>query len=234
MQTIHLSKRLQAVLAFIPQGAVLADIGADHAHLSCRAVQKGIAVQAIAGEVREGPFNQSLSNVLAMGMAASVSVRLGDGLDVIKRGEAGAIVIAGMGGELIADILERGRAKLAEGATLILQPNIREAVCRAWLASGGWTIIDEAIVEEPPHFYEIIKARRFSAGEIRLTDKELMMGPILLRNQTPVFRKKWSLRERKLRMIVQSLEQSEETEAVKLKRADCVRTLKMIGAVLKR
>lgn len=221
-------------MSLIPKNAVLADIGSDHAHLPCRAVQEGIAIKAIAGEVREGPFSQSLSNVQALGMADSVSVRLGDGLDVIEPGEAKVIVIAGMGGELITDILERGRAKLAEETTLILQPNIREPGCRAWLASGGWSITDEAIVEESPHFYEIIKAKRCLTGEARLTDEELMMGPVLIRNQTPVFRKKWALREAKLQLILQSLEQTRETEAVILKRADCLRTLKMIGTVLNR
>lgn len=233
MQTIHLSKRLKAVLSFIPKRARLADIGSDHAHLPCRAVLDGIASKAVAGEVRDGPFAQSLSNVQAMGMASSVSVRMGDGLEVIERGEADAVVIAGMGGELITDILDRGRMKLTDATTLILQPNIREARCRDWLAANGWSISDETIVEEAPHFYEIIKAERCLTRGVQLSEEELLMGPVLIRKQMPVFRKKWSLRAAKLKDILRSLENSEDTETVRVKRADCIKKLDMIRAVLK-
>ncbi|WKB37264.1 tRNA (adenine(22)-N(1))-methyltransferase TrmK [Terrilactibacillus sp. S3-3] len=86
-----------------------------------------------------------MATVQALGIGQAISVRLGDGFQVIERGEADTIVIAGMGGELISEILERGEAKLTRETTLILQPNIREVTLRTWLDQHQWTIVDEAI-----------------------------------------------------------------------------------------
>ncbi|MCO7126321.1 class I SAM-dependent methyltransferase [Sporolactobacillus shoreicorticis] len=232
MDTIHLSPRLKAVLQFIPKSRCLADIGSDHAHLPCRAIQDGRALRAIAGEVRSGPFHQSTSNVAALGFQRYIDVRLGDGLDVIREpGEADAVVIAGMGGELITDILERGKAKINKETALILQPNIREASVRKWLNENSWTIINEAIVEEPPHIYEIILARKETAAR-KLSELELKMGPILSIRKELVFLKKWKRREQRLIRILQALGQAEQTAELARKREESERELRLIRVCL--
>jgi len=223
MDTIHLSPRLEAVLQFISKSSCLADIGSDHAHLSCRAIQDGRAAKAIAGEVRSGPLHQSTSNIAALGFQKYIDVRLGDGLDVIREpGEADTIVIAGMGGELITDILERGKEKIGKETVLILQPNIREARVRKWLNENGWTIVNETIVDESPHIYEIIKARQETAVR-KLSELELKMGPILSSRKESVFLKKWKKREQRLIGILQALSQAEQTAelARKKKESEC-------------
>ncbi|RYL91591.1 SAM-dependent methyltransferase [Sporolactobacillus sp. THM7-4] len=232
MTSIHLSKRLRAVASFIPKQARIADIGSDHAHLPCVAIREGIVIRAVAGEVKEGPFRQAVSNVVEQKMTDAVSVRMGDGLDVIERGEVDTIVIAGMGGELITEILERGLQKLTDENILILQPNIREPRCRLWLASRGWRITNEAIIEEEGHFYEIIRAERERSGPYLLTEEEQLMGPVLIRNQTAVFKKKWTTRKNRLENILRSLENTEDTPSIRKKRADCGRKLEMIHRVL--
>lgn len=233
MENIFLSDRLKAVLDFIPAQARLADIGSDHAHLACRAVQDHIAICAVAGEARPGPFHRSADCVSKLGLNTYVSVRLGDGLDVISQGEVNCIVMAGMGGELIRDILERGKTKLDRKMTLILQPNIRESVCRAWLSQNGWQINDETIIEEQSHFYEVIRANADVSSPSFLTSAELMMGPVLIRKQSDVFRKKWLRRERKLMTILQLLERSEQTDAVLGKKTEYRKTLQIIRQHLK-
>ncbi|RYM02231.1 SAM-dependent methyltransferase [Sporolactobacillus sp. THM7-7] len=233
MLTVHLSKRLKAVLSFIPENADLADIGSDHAYLPCRAVQEGIVRRSIAGEVREGPFQKALVNVRALGLTNQVSVRLGDGLDIMKRGEVGTVVIAGMGGELITEILGRGLSKLTDRTVLILQPNIREPECRLWLSSHSWRISDEAIVEEGGHFYEVIKAEKHLSGSLILTEEQLLMGPILMQRKSPVFRKKWLFRAAKLEEVLHALKSAQKTEAVKKKIKECRLELAMIWSQLK-
>lgn len=232
MKKIHLSERLIAVLRFIPAGAVIADIGADHAHLCCRAIQEHIAQEAIAGEVRKGPLQQSVSTITELGMNGKVSVRLGDGLDVIRPGEANCIVIAGMGGELIAEILERGQSKLDERTTLVLQPNIREPLVRDWLNTHGWQIVNETVAEEQPHFYEVICARYSGTVQRPLSAAERLMGPVLIHTRPDAFRNKWRRKQRKLQDVLHALERTERTEEVKLKRAECVDKLDLIQAVL--
>lgn len=232
MKKTHLSPRLMAVLRFIPSGVRIADIGADHAHLCCRAVQEGIAREAIAGEVKKGPYQQSVNSVTELGMTGMVSVRLGDGLDVIRRGEVNCIVIAGMGGELITEILERGRAKLNAGTTLILQPNIREPLVRDWLNAHGWQIVGETVAEEPPHFYEVICARFSGAAQPPLSAAERLMGPILVHSRPDTFQRKWASKQRKLQEVLHALERTVPTEEILMKKAECVGRLQLIHTVL--
>ncbi|MFT8317531.1 MAG: class I SAM-dependent methyltransferase [Sporolactobacillus sp.] len=233
MLSIHLSKRLQTVLQFVPKGSLLADIGSDHAHLPCRAVLDHKVPLAIAGEVRRGPYLQAAANVRVFELAEEIDVRLGDGLDVLENGEADVIVISGMGGELIAEILERGKEKLTDDTTLILQPNIRESLCRSWLIDNGWRIENEAIVEEAPHFYEIIRAVKEKSGrKALLSESEIMMGPILLHEKTEIFKKKWQRRETKLLEILQALKQTSETRDILKKRGESRRQLQVIRQAL--
>ncbi|MFT8362107.1 MAG: class I SAM-dependent methyltransferase [Sporolactobacillus sp.] len=231
-ETIRLSKRLQTVFNFIPQGARLADIGSDHAHLPCRAILDKRVPMAIAGEVRRGPLTQSQHTINAFNLANQISVRLGNGLDVIQPDEVDAIVLAGMGGELITDILTRGSDKLRTGMTLILQPNIRARNVRVWLQENGWTIGGEAIVEESPHFYEIICATNTAAREPRLTETELLMGPLLLREKNAAFMKKWTRRAMKLDTIIQSLARTEDSAELRARRLTYQKQLQLIQQAL--
>ncbi|MEH6955399.1 tRNA (adenine(22)-N(1))-methyltransferase, partial [Neobacillus drentensis] len=98
MNTDKLSARLAAVSKYVPKDARLADIGSDHAYLPCYLAKNEGLPFAIAGEVAMGPFQSAEKNVIAEGLAGVISVRLGDGLEVIGQGEVDCITIAGMGG----------------------------------------------------------------------------------------------------------------------------------------
>lgn len=234
MKKIAWSRRLEAVAGLIPQnrGPIrLADIGSDHAHLPCRLIQDGRVSFAIAGEVREGPYLKAQDNVRMLGLADKVSVRLGDGLEVIEPGEVDVVVIAGMGGELMASILDSGRSKLTEKTMLVLQPNSREPHCRQWLAAHGWTIVDEQIVKEDGHFYEMMRAEN-KGGHPRLTDSERLMGPLLSRSRPQAFREKWHRRLNHLQQVLRRLEAANRTDSIRMKRAACLRETAVIRRCL--
>ena len=112
LNTEKLSARLETVARFVPLGSKLADIGSDHAYLPCYLAKKGVVTFAVAGEVVSGPFESARRQVQAEGLTEMISVRMGDGLDVLEPGEVDCITIAGMGGALITSILERGKGKL--------------------------------------------------------------------------------------------------------------------------
>lgn len=189
MNSNQLSKRLETVVSFIHPAQTIADIGSDHAYLPCYAVKKGLVKQAVAGEVVDGPFQAAKKQVAADGLSASVNVRKGSGLSVLSPGEVECITIAGMGGPLIASILEEGKEKLAGVHKLVLQPNIAGHAVRSWLVQNNWTIEAEAILEEDGKLYEVISA--VSGEGQKLTPQEIYFGPFLMKEQNDAFRLKW-------------------------------------------
>lgn len=106
---MKLSKRLETIASFIPEGSKVADIGTDHGYIPIHLVQEGKATHAIAMDVRTGPLCRAQSHIAEAGLSDMIEVRLSDGLLKLEKDEADCVVIAGMGGELMIHILEEGR-----------------------------------------------------------------------------------------------------------------------------
>ena len=184
-----ISKRLELVASFVPQGAILLDVGSDHAYLPIELVERGKIESAIAGEVVEGPYQSAVKNVEAHGLKEKIHVRLANGLAAFEEADqVSVITIAGMGGRLIARILEEGLDKLANVERLILQPNNREDDLRIWLQENGFQIVAESILEEAGKFYEILVVE---AGQMNLSASDVRFGPFLSKEVSPVFVQKW-------------------------------------------
>ena len=191
-----ISKRLELVASFVPQGAILLDVGSDHAYLPIELIERGKIESAIAGEVVEGPYQSAVKNVEAHGLKEKIQVRLANGLAAFEEGDqVSVITIAGMGGRLIARILEEGLEKLSNVRRLILQPNNREDDLRIWLQDNGFQIVAESILEEAGKFYEILVVE---AGQMKLSDIDIRFGPFLSKGVSPVFVKKWQKEAAKL------------------------------------
>jgi tRNA (adenine22-N1)-methyltransferase len=213
MTTVKLSERLKQLVDWIPQGAILADIGSDHAYLPTYAIKEGKIHKAIAGEVNQGPFESAVATVHSMGLAKQIQVRKGDGLDVLSIGEVNTIVIAGMGGALIRSILDKGEAKLASDTLLILQPNNGEETLRHWLQRHNWPIQKEAILQEDGHLYEAMVAKKRNGPSKDMTPDDLLFGPFLRREKNELFVKKWSRELAKWQGIIKSVhDQAGESE----------------------
>ena len=184
-----ISKRLEMVASFVPQGAVILDVGSDHAYLPIELVEKGKIERAIAGEVVEGPYQSAVKNVESHGLKEKIQVRLANGLAAFEEeDQVTVITIAGMGGRLIATILEEGLDKLASVERLILQPNNREDDLRIWLQGNDFQIVAESILEEAGKFYEILVVE---AGQMKLSASDVRFGPFLSKEVSPVFVQKW-------------------------------------------
>ncbi|HGY9834829.1 TPA: tRNA (adenine(22)-N(1))-methyltransferase TrmK [Streptococcus pneumoniae] len=191
-----ISKRLELVASFVPQGAILLDVGSDHAYLPIELVERGKIESAIAGEVVEGPYQSAVKNVEAHGLEEKIQVRLANGLAAFEEEDRVSIItIAGMGGRLIARILEEGLGKLANVERLILQPNNREDDLRIWLQDHGFQIVAESILEEAGKFYEILVVE---AGQMKLSASDVRFGPFLSKEVSPVFVQKWQKEAEKL------------------------------------
>jgi tRNA (adenine22-N1)-methyltransferase len=228
---IKLSKRLQTIADRIPQDSRVADIGSDHALLPVYLCQTGRIRFAVAGEINPGPLRAADKQVREAGLKDMISVRLGNGLQVLSPRETDTIVIAGMGGGLIAQILHEGKAKLHGIRRLILQPNIGEERVRRWLLEQGWALTDEAIIEEDGKIYEIITAERNeeaelfnkrlyaarSLGESVTVDTEtlLLLGPHFLQEAAPIWRRKWQYELEKLKAVAVQVAASSTEEAAR-------------------
>ena len=106
---MKLSKRLETIASFVPEGSRIADIGTDHGYIPIHLVQEGKAKHASAMDVRKGPLLRAQSHIQEAGLIDAIEVRLSDGLLKLEKDEADCVVIAGMGGELMIPILEEGR-----------------------------------------------------------------------------------------------------------------------------
>ena len=205
-----ISKRLELVVSFVPQGAVLLDVGSDHAYLPIELVERGQIEAAIAGEVVDGPYQSALKNVEAHGLKEKIQVRLANGLAAFEDvDQVSVITIAGMGGRLIARILEEGLDKLANVERLILQPNNREDDLRIWLQDHGFQIVAESILEEAGKFYEILVVE---VGQMKLSTSDLRFGPFLSKEVSPVFVQKWQKEAAKLEVALDQIPEKNREE----------------------
>jgi tRNA (adenine22-N1)-methyltransferase len=234
MNEFRLSKRLQTVASFIPKGAKLADIGSDHAYLPCYAYLHGYITQAVAGEVADGPLRSAKQQVERTGLKDVISVRKGDGLEVIQPGEVDCITIAGMGGTLIANILESGKDKLSGVKRLILQPNVGAHIVRKWLMDHDWELIAERILEEEGKIYEVLVAEKGDGKRPYVNiETELLLGPFLLKEKNDVFFKKWNNELAHWKQIVRQLKEKAETESAIAKKRELEKKIKIVKEALR-
>lgn len=210
MNEYQLSKRLETAASFVNKGARVADIGSDHAYLPCYLAYTGQIDYAVAGEVVLGPFTAAKKQIKQSGFEDIVQARLGDGLSVIeKEDRIDTITVCGMGGDLIARILDKGKEEgTLHGINhLILQPNNAEQKLRKWLLTNGFEIVSEKIIEENYKIYEIIVA--YSSAELqKYSEEDYLFGKFLRKEQSPAFKKKWENEIQKNQHILTSLEQS--------------------------
>ncbi|ASK63169.1 tRNA (adenine(22)-N(1))-methyltransferase TrmK [Virgibacillus phasianinus] len=217
IQPITISDRLKRVASYLPAGSHFADIGSDHAYLPCFVCQHDEKAKAIAGEVVEGPYKSARATVKVYQLHDVIDVRLGDGLSIIEKDEVKQIVIAGMGGKLITSILQQGNDKLESVERLIIQPNVDAKAVRNWTYHHGYKIVQEEIVEENGHFYEIIVADKGETNR-KLSEQEIMFGPLLLANKSSAFYHKWKSEQRKIQFVMNQLELASVPQTEKLAR----------------
>lgn len=218
IQEIKLSKRLKSITQFLDQGCYFSDIGSDHAYLPIVVCQKDPTAKAIAGELNEGPFQAARDNVKRYHLEHQIEVIKGDGLTVIDHKPVREVVIAGMGGGLIRSILDNGRTYLKDVERLILQPNINSYTVREWLNQTSYQLVDEVILTEEDHTYEILVADKLSEKkQVSYSEKELFFGPFLLKNKNQAFRKKWQSELINYERILKQMSQAKNPDKAKVK-----------------
>lgn len=170
---MKLSERLIKITEYINGAVTLADIGTDHGYVPVYCVEGGLCRRAIACDINEGPLNAAKENIDAHNLSECIVTRLSDGLEGLGKGEADVIVIAGMGGFLIRDILIRGADKITDNNRLILQPMVAVAELREYLKESGFEIEDEKLAREDEKFYNILSVKK---GSCDYNEREILFG----------------------------------------------------------
>lgn len=181
---LHLTKRLSAVANFVSEGAVLADIGSDHAFLPCYLAQNKRIKKAYAGEIIEGPLNQSRKCVVENGLEKYVFPILSNGLENIPD-DVTDITIAGMGAYTVLDILNAYPNKVRKCQRIIVQANSHMELIREYISNNQFMILDEDIIYDKGKYYEICVFNTH-IGRI-LSEQEIKYGPILIEKQSDTF-----------------------------------------------
>ncbi len=154
----QLDRRLQTCASMVRENHVLADIGTDHAYLPIWLVKKEVIKKAIASDINMGPLQKAAFNIRRYNVGKQVDARLSDGLELIFPNEADDIVIAGMGGELIADIIEKAPWLKDAEKHLILQPMTSAPELRIYLSEHGFAVKQEQAVQDGDHIYTVMQA----------------------------------------------------------------------------
>jgi len=209
---MKLSGRLLAIAEMVPPVDTVADIGCDHGKLAVWLVKNGRARRAVCGDISAPSLEKARKKAEEEGLSDRISARVGSGLSVLAPGEADAAVIAGMGGELIASILEADIGKAPD--VLVLSCHSMADVLRGWLADNGFFFEDEALVEEGRHFYPVMRVRRGESRALSLNEREF--GPVLLRKKPEALRRLLDRRIRETQRIYAKLERAESPRKAEL------------------
>ena len=156
---MRLNGRLKMIADHIPQCVTLTDVGTDHAYIPIYATKIGLCEKALAADLRAGPLKMASNNIKKYGLADKIETRLGDGLKPVLLNECDVIVIAGMGGPLIRDILSTSIEKAKRARVLLLQPNNAVEALRMWLYEYGFLIENEHLTRDAGKLYILFQAK---------------------------------------------------------------------------
>ena len=148
MKYLKLTDRLLKIASLVDKDKKIADIGTDHGYIPVYLLNKNIINYAILGDINKGPLENAKKEVVRNNLLDKVDLRLGSGIEVLKPNEVDQIIIAGMGGVLINDILKANEPVAHSAEKLILQPMQSPEELRRFLYQNGYEIIDEYLVRE--------------------------------------------------------------------------------------
>ena len=167
-----LTPRLLKIAEMVKEGASVIDVGTDHAYVPIYLVSEKKAKRALATDVNDGPIRRAAENISAYGLSDFITTQKTNGLCGVDSSMFDTIIIAGMGGILIGEILEK--ATDTDGKTFILQPMTAAMELREYLVNHGYIISEEAIVSEEEKLYTVIKAKK--GQDVPYTKVELLVG----------------------------------------------------------
>lgn len=235
---MNISTRLKTIAAMIDKCNTLGDIGTDHAYLPIYLIKGGVCENAIASDINMGPVKRAIENVRREGLSSKIDCRLGAGFHTIKPFEIQCAIIAGMGGNLIRDIIEDKIDVFKSLEYSILQPVQNPEVLRKYIYDMGYDIIDEELCIDEDKFYEIIKVRynensikSYDISENQIDDIYYEVGERLIQKRHPLLPTYLKYKLDKYNNILKYI--TEDTELAEKRRNEIKGKIKKLEGILK-
>lgn len=176
-----LTPRLRMIADLVPSSGTVCDIGTDHGYVAIYLAKKGISRKVIAADIKKGPLMQAEKNIALYDASDMVETRLSNGFENIGQNEADCVIIAGMGGETITEILKNEKGS----KYYVLQMQTAHRDLREYLSQNGYVIEKEAIASEGRKMYTALLCTKGSPYSLSETQMEI--GPLLIKDRPTLF-----------------------------------------------
>ena len=176
---MEINIRLMCIASMVDKCESIIDVGTDHGYIPIYLVKNKLCKKAIASDINKGPISKAALNISLEGLENYIDCRLGSGLLTVKPHEVQGAVVAGMGGNLIKDIIEAGMDVFKELSFAILQPVQNTEVLRRYLYETGFEILDEELCFSENKYYEIFKVR-YGNTPVVMSEFDYEISPLLI------------------------------------------------------
>ncbi len=228
---MRLSKRLQSIVSLVPDNSIVADIGTDHGYVPFKLIESGKSKRIIATDISNESLNKTISYMKQdLLIDGKIVTRVGNGLVPIKPFEVDTVIIAGMGGILISDILKEDIKKTDSFVNFILQPMVASTELRVFLNKNGFEIIDEDLVAEDGFIYEVIYAKR--GLELIADEIYFEIGRKLIQKRHPLLNEFISKKIEEAHFIISELDKHLYSPKAQEKRQDLEKKIAKYKEVL--
>ncbi|NFG57167.1 SAM-dependent methyltransferase [Clostridium botulinum] len=223
---MDLSKRLNWILEYVDKCNTVMDVGTDHGYIPIYLVKNKIVEKAIASDINKDPLQKAKINASLDGVIDKIDLRLGGGLSPLKKNEVQGVIIAGMGGNLIRDILEKDINKVRKLDYLILQPAQNPEVLREYLYNSNYEILNEDLCFDEGQFYELFKVKYKMGENTKLDPIFYEISPVMLKENNKLIKEYIKNKIEKYNKILSFIK--EETETAKLRKEEIHTKIKML------
>lgn len=182
---INISNRLKAIGDFVKDNSNVIDVGCDHGLLSIYVYLNKKNIKIIASDINIKPLEEAKKNLGKYNLVDEIETRISDGIKNFDAKEFDTVVISGMGGITICNILTESKNKLSNTNNIIIQSNNHLSMVRKCLAKLGFKIVNEKLIKDKKIIYTILVCEK-SDKKIKYNYSDLYIGPILKNNKDKI------------------------------------------------
>lgn len=213
---MELSERLKTIADLVDNCDLLADIGTDHAYIPVYLIKKGVVKRAIAADISKGSIKKAELNAKKYNCIDKIDLRCGNGLEVIKAGEQpNCVVIAGMGGMLAIEVMEKNIPVVKGVNQLIVQPQRDIDEVRKFLHKIGLKIENEKMLFEDGKFYNVIICSK--GVDVEYSETDYWFGKRLIDEKNKVLKEYIFYEMNKMNRVLESLKDNKELHIIERK-----------------